>query len=91
MRSSSVGYAPHLGIFLRDLEDKVEVAKIQERILNQIATSRSNYDQAQQAIQKLNCGLYDLTQVIRVVNIKNSLQYTIAFKNTYIFKIYKLY
>lgn len=32
MRSDQVGYAPYLGIFLRELEDKVEVARIQQQV-----------------------------------------------------------
>lgn len=33
MRSDHAGYAPHLGVFLRELEDKVEVARIQQQVL----------------------------------------------------------
>lgn len=32
MRSDEAGYAPHLGVFLRELEDKVEVARIQQQV-----------------------------------------------------------
>lgn len=32
MRSDQAGYAPYLGIFLRELEDKVEVARIQQQV-----------------------------------------------------------
>jgi len=34
MRSDQVGYAPHLGVFLRDLEDKIDVARIQQQVGN---------------------------------------------------------
>jgi hypothetical protein len=27
-----VGYAPQLGVFLRELEDKIDVARIQQRV-----------------------------------------------------------
>lgn len=36
MRSDQAGYAPYLGIFLRDLEDKLEVARIQQQVVNTI-------------------------------------------------------
>ena len=32
MRSDQAGYAPRLGVFLRELEDKVEVARIQQQV-----------------------------------------------------------
>lgn len=34
MRSDQAGYAPYLDIFLRELEDKVEVARIQQQVHN---------------------------------------------------------
>ena len=33
MRSDRAGYAPYLGVFLRELEDKVEVARIQQQVI----------------------------------------------------------
>jgi nuclear pore complex protein Nup155 len=32
MRSDQVGYAPQLGVFLRELEDKIDVARIQQQV-----------------------------------------------------------
>lgn len=32
MRSDQTGYAPYLGIFLRELEDKLEVARMQQQV-----------------------------------------------------------
>lgn len=32
MRSDKVGSAPHLGVFLQELEDKMEVAAIQQKV-----------------------------------------------------------
>lgn len=63
MRSETVGYAPHLGLFLRDLEDKIEIGKVQEKILNAIVSVRSTHEEAQQAVTNLNANLYDITQV----------------------------
>ncbi|CAB0037630.1 unnamed protein product [Trichogramma brassicae] len=37
MRSDQAGYAPHLGVFLRELEDKVEVARIQQQLYEEFA------------------------------------------------------
>ncbi|GLG97236.1 Nuclear pore complex protein Nup155 [Gryllus bimaculatus] len=60
MRSDKVGCAPHLGVFLRELEDKIEVARLQQQILDAInnkpASSRTG-----EAITKLNSGLLDIT------------------------------
>lgn len=47
MRSDKVGAAPNLGVFLRELEDQMEVARIQQKVFNascsfaQYATTRS--------------------------------------------------
>jgi hypothetical protein len=32
MRSDQVGYAPQLGVLLRELEDKIDVARIQQQV-----------------------------------------------------------
>lgn len=32
MRSDKVGAAPNLGVFLRELEDQMEVARIQQKV-----------------------------------------------------------
>lgn len=37
MRSDQAGYAPYLGIFLRELEDKLEVARIQQQVSRMIS------------------------------------------------------
>lgn len=63
MRSDKIGYAPHYGIFLRELEDKIDIARVQEQILNAIICIRSTHDRAQEAAEKLNSNLYDITQV----------------------------
>lgn len=67
MRSDKVGYAPHLGVFLRDLEDRLEIGKVQELVLEAITNVRSNYVSADEAISALNTNLYDLTQVRIIV------------------------
>lgn len=67
MRSDKVGYAPCLGVFLRDLEDKMEVAKVQEQILNAIINLEGSHPRAQEAINALNSGLYEISQVALIV------------------------
>ncbi|KAF7285413.1 nuclear pore complex protein Nup154 [Rhynchophorus ferrugineus] len=63
MRSDKVGYAPYLGVFLRDLEDKMEVAKVQELILDDITNVKDQLPNAHEAIAALNSGLYEISQL----------------------------
>nr|CAI5842414.1 unnamed protein product [Callosobruchus analis] len=63
MRSDKVGYAPYLGVFLRDLEDKMEVAKVQEQILDTVTSMQGQIPNAQEAITVLNSGLYEISQL----------------------------
>ncbi|XP_018320831.1 nuclear pore complex protein Nup154 [Agrilus planipennis] len=63
MRSDKVGYAPHLGVFLRELEDKLEIAKVQEKVLESITNQHHNNPSDEEAIVSLNCNLYEVTQL----------------------------
>ncbi|CAH0559339.1 unnamed protein product [Brassicogethes aeneus] len=63
MRSDKVGYAPCLGVFLRDLEDKMEVAKVQEQILDAITNMQNSVPNAQEVITILNSGLFEISQL----------------------------
>jgi nuclear pore complex protein Nup155 len=63
MRSDKVGYAPYLGVFLRDLEDKMEVAKVQEQILEAVTALKGSHPAADEAITALNSGLYQISQL----------------------------
>lgn len=63
MRSDKVGYAPYLGVFLRELEDKIDIAKVQEQILDAIKATRDAFSNADEAIEALNSGLYEITQL----------------------------
>lgn len=65
MRSDKVGYAPYLGVFLRDLEDKMEVAKVQEQILEAVTALKGSHPAADEAITALNSGLYQISQVCK--------------------------
>ncbi|KAK0174071.1 hypothetical protein PV328_007188 [Microctonus aethiopoides] len=65
MRSDHAGYAPYLGVFLRELEDKVEVARIQQQILDTISNQQHLFDAmiVRDAKLKLNSSLLDITQL----------------------------
>lgn len=65
MRSDQAGYAPYLGIFLRELEDKLEVARIQQQILDTICSQQQVFDPmtVRDAKLKLNSSLLDITQL----------------------------
>lgn len=63
MRSDKVGYAPYLGVFLRELEDKLDVAKVQEMILEAISSMRGVNPNVEDAINALNQNLYDITNL----------------------------
>lgn len=63
MRSDKNGYAPFLGVFLRDLEDKMEVARVQEQVLEEVSNLRGQHPNADEAIAALNSGLYEISQV----------------------------
>ncbi|XP_008546864.1 nuclear pore complex protein Nup155 [Microplitis demolitor] len=65
MRSDQAGYAPYLGVFLRELEDKVEVARIQQQILTTITNQQRLYDPMtiKDARLRLNSSLLDITQL----------------------------
>lgn len=66
MRSDKIGYAQFLGIFLRELEDKLEIAKVQEMILNAITNLREHNVNIEEAIAALNNNLFDITKVFLV-------------------------
>ncbi|KAG5319570.1 NU155 protein, partial [Pseudoatta argentina] len=65
MRSDQTGYAPYLGIFLRELEDKLEVARMQQQILEIISNQQNLFDSmiVTDAKLRLNSSLLDITQL----------------------------
>ncbi|XP_077271412.1 nuclear pore complex protein Nup154 isoform X2 [Temnothorax americanus] len=65
MRSDQTGYAPYLGIFLRELEDKLEVARMQQQILEIISNQQNLFDSMMvtDAKLRLNSSLLDITQL----------------------------
>ncbi|XP_012137924.1 nuclear pore complex protein Nup154 [Megachile rotundata] len=63
MRSDQAGYAPYLGIFLRELEDKVEVARIQQQILETIYNQHLHDRLSEDALKALKFSLLDITKL----------------------------
>ncbi|XP_076674265.1 nuclear pore complex protein Nup154 isoform X2 [Andrena cerasifolii] len=63
MRSDQAGYAPYLGIFLRELEDKVEIARIQQQILDTICNQHLGDRLNEEAFRALNSSLLDITKL----------------------------
>ncbi|XP_029678395.1 nuclear pore complex protein Nup155 isoform X1 [Formica exsecta] len=65
MRSDQTGYAPYLGVFLRELEDKLEVARMQQQILDIISNQQNLFDSmlVTDAKLRLNSSLLDITQL----------------------------
>lgn len=76
MRNDKTGYAPYLGVFLRELEDKIDIAKVQELVLDSIGNLRGFHQNVEEAVLALNSALFDITQVnycfvrlIRLINV----------------------
>lgn len=66
MRSDTIGYSVHHGEFLRDLEDKLDIAQIQKQILDTLNTNRpgpSESVQVRDAVSALNSRLYNMSQL----------------------------
>ncbi|XP_046658271.1 nuclear pore complex protein Nup155 [Homalodisca vitripennis] len=63
MRSDQVGCAPHLGVFLHELEDYLEVANVQKKVLDALSSSLSMHRQADDAIRRLNSCLLTITEL----------------------------
>lgn len=62
MRSDTVGSSVNNGVLLRDLEDKLEIARIQKKILETIS-SLSSDAVCLEAVKSLNYTLYNMTQL----------------------------
>ncbi|XP_046996559.1 nuclear pore complex protein Nup155 [Schistocerca americana] len=62
MRSDKVGCAPHLGIVLQELEDKIDVAHVQQQILDRIS-SLPRSARTEEAVEKLNSSLIGCTEL----------------------------
>ena len=63
LRSDQVGCAPQLGVFLRELEDMIDVARIQQQVLEAVTKLKGRHRMAEDAILRLNSCLLEITQV----------------------------
>lgn len=63
MRSDEVGCTPHLGVFLHDLEDLLQVAKVQKQVLDVISNVAGISQQADEAVHRLNSSLLTITEL----------------------------
>lgn len=66
MRSDTVGYAVHHGEFLRDLEDKLDIAQVQKQILDTLSSGGARHNdqlQVREAIKALNSRLFNMSQL----------------------------
>lgn len=61
MRSDTVGYSAHNGVLLKNLEDKLEIARVQKLLLDDL--SDINDSDARDAVQTLNFALYNITDL----------------------------
>lgn len=63
MRSDGVGCAPHLGVFLHELEDLVQVARVQKQIHDRISSIQDSSGNVIEACRKLNANLLSITEL----------------------------
>ncbi|KAL7738924.1 hypothetical protein ACLKA6_016926 [Drosophila palustris] len=63
MRNETVGSSITNGIFLKELEDKLEIARVQKSVLGAMHPLANSNPDARQAIKELNLALYDITQL----------------------------
>ena len=66
MRSDSIGYSVHNGELLREIEDKLEIAQLQKKILDTLANNLvENIDAAhvREALKNLDMRLYNMSQL----------------------------
>ncbi|EDW63290.1 nuclear pore complex protein Nup154 [Drosophila virilis] len=63
MRNETVGSSVTNGIFLKELEDKLEIARVQKAVLGAMGSILNTNPAARQAIKDLNMALYDITQL----------------------------
>ncbi|KAJ6646130.1 Nuclear pore complex protein [Pseudolycoriella hygida] len=61
MRSDTIGYSANNGFLLKNLEDKLDIARVQKLLLD--ALSNQNDLECQRACRELNSQLFDLTQL----------------------------
>nr|CAA76635.1 Nup154 [Drosophila melanogaster] len=63
MRNGNVGSSLSNGIFLKELEDKLDIARVQKSVLAAMTELASDKLEAATAVKELNYALYDITQL----------------------------
>ncbi|KAM7353005.1 nuclear pore complex protein Nup154 [Cochliomyia hominivorax] len=63
MRNDGVGYSITNGLLLKELEDKLEIARVQKTVLDAVSVLAPNDIDANKAVENLNKILYDITQL----------------------------
>ncbi|EDV98990.1 GH13295 [Drosophila grimshawi] len=63
MRNEKVGSSITNGIFLKELEDKLEIARVQKSVLEAMCILANTNPETRQTIKELNYALYDITQL----------------------------
>lgn len=65
MRSDSAGASAHNGILLKELEDKLDIARVQKQIMEAV-DSLPVTSNTRDAVKSLNCSLFNMTHVSRI-------------------------
>ncbi|XP_023298970.2 nuclear pore complex protein Nup154 [Lucilia cuprina] len=63
MRNDGVGYSITNGVLLKELEDKLEIARVQKTVLDAVSALALTNNDANKAVENLNKILYDITQL----------------------------
>ncbi|XP_017059277.1 nuclear pore complex protein Nup154 [Drosophila ficusphila] len=63
MRNGNVGSSITNGIFLKELEDKLDIARVQKSVLGAMTELARSKLEAATAVKELNYALYDITQL----------------------------
>ncbi|XP_073824814.1 nuclear pore complex protein Nup154 [Musca autumnalis] len=64
MRNDGVGYSISNGVLLKELEDKLEIARVQKSVLDAVSEHAANKNpEAVKAVDELNKRLFDITQL----------------------------
>uniref|UniRef100_A0A1I8PU24 Uncharacterized protein n=1 Tax=Stomoxys calcitrans TaxID=35570 RepID=A0A1I8PU24_STOCA len=63
MRNDGVGYSISNGVLLKELEDKLEIARVQKNVLDAVTSLANTNPEAAKAVDDLNKYLFDITQL----------------------------
>ncbi|XP_061397239.1 nuclear pore complex protein Nup154 [Musca vetustissima] len=63
MRNDGVGYSITNGVLLKELEDKLEIARVQKTVLDAVSEHAAKNRNGSEAVKELNKSLFDITQL----------------------------